>query len=251
MSTARRDEYLTVAEIATELKLNQQTIRNWIERGQLRAVRLGARRVRVLRSELERYVAAGATGSDESEPSVAPVATEARDQVDQALGAARDALRAGRKADLAVALDALVHATAQFVQAVEAQKPGSTSDALQQPHPNARLHTGNWLQTTLSARRPRTIQQRRAPRAARPAIRRPTHCRTRPPRQSREGQRGFSSAGCRIAWKGVAAHHSGTVARLEQITRERAGPAGTTTRASARGVRAFSLRKMRRSRSVT
>jgi hypothetical protein len=30
MNASKADEYLTVAEIASELKLNQQTIRNWI-----------------------------------------------------------------------------------------------------------------------------------------------------------------------------------------------------------------------------
>jgi excisionase family DNA binding protein len=53
------DEFLTVAEIATLLKLNQQTIRNWIDAGELRAVRVGRRRVRVRRSELDRFIAAG------------------------------------------------------------------------------------------------------------------------------------------------------------------------------------------------
>jgi excisionase family DNA binding protein len=52
------DEFLTVAEIADQLKLNPQTIRNWIDRGELPAVRLGSRRVRVRSSDLERFVAA-------------------------------------------------------------------------------------------------------------------------------------------------------------------------------------------------
>ena len=29
------EEYLTVAEVAGNLKLNQQTVRNWIDRGEL------------------------------------------------------------------------------------------------------------------------------------------------------------------------------------------------------------------------
>ena len=33
MNASKADEYLTVAEIASELKLNQQTIRNWIDQG--------------------------------------------------------------------------------------------------------------------------------------------------------------------------------------------------------------------------
>jgi excisionase family DNA binding protein len=37
------DEFLTVKEVAALLKLNQQTIRNWIDSGRLPAVRLGER----------------------------------------------------------------------------------------------------------------------------------------------------------------------------------------------------------------
>ena len=44
------DEYLTVAEVAEILKLNQQTVRNWIEQGKLPALRVG-RRVRIRRED--------------------------------------------------------------------------------------------------------------------------------------------------------------------------------------------------------
>jgi excisionase family DNA binding protein len=49
-------ELLTVSEIASELRVNPQTVRNWIERGELPAVRVGKRRVRVQRSVLETFV---------------------------------------------------------------------------------------------------------------------------------------------------------------------------------------------------
>jgi len=39
MNSAQEDEYLTVAEIAARLKVNPQTVRNWIARGELRAAR--------------------------------------------------------------------------------------------------------------------------------------------------------------------------------------------------------------------
>jgi excisionase family DNA binding protein len=52
------DDFLTVAEVAALLKLNQQTVRNWIEQGTLPAVRVG-RRVRILRSDFERVLAQG------------------------------------------------------------------------------------------------------------------------------------------------------------------------------------------------
>ena len=52
------ETYLTVAEVAEILKLNQQTVRNWIERGELPAVRLG-RRVRIKRSDFDQLVEQG------------------------------------------------------------------------------------------------------------------------------------------------------------------------------------------------
>lgn len=50
------DEFLTVAEVAELLKLNQQTVRNWIDQGYLPALRVG-RRVRVRRSDLDKLLA--------------------------------------------------------------------------------------------------------------------------------------------------------------------------------------------------
>jgi excisionase family DNA binding protein len=49
------ETYLTVAEVAEKLKLNQQTVRNWIDQGSLPALRVG-RRVRIKRSDFERIV---------------------------------------------------------------------------------------------------------------------------------------------------------------------------------------------------
>ena len=59
------DSFLTVAEVAELLKLNQQTVRNWIDQGSLPALRVG-RRVRIRRSDLERVLEAGATSPDRS-----------------------------------------------------------------------------------------------------------------------------------------------------------------------------------------
>jgi excisionase family DNA binding protein len=56
MSHTDPDEtYLTVAEVAETLKLNQQTVRNWIDQGSLPALRVG-RRVRIKRSDFERIL---------------------------------------------------------------------------------------------------------------------------------------------------------------------------------------------------
>ena len=53
--------FLTVAEVAELLKLNQQTVRNWIDAGSLPAVRIG-RRVRIKREDLDRIVENGYGG---------------------------------------------------------------------------------------------------------------------------------------------------------------------------------------------
>jgi excisionase family DNA binding protein len=67
------ESFLTVAEVAEILKLNQQTVRNWIDQGSLPAVRVG-RRVRIKRSDFERvledgYSAGTSSGKDELGPS--------------------------------------------------------------------------------------------------------------------------------------------------------------------------------------
>jgi len=49
------DSFLTVAEVAELLKLNQQTVRNWIDQGSLPAIRMG-RRVRIKRSDFDRVL---------------------------------------------------------------------------------------------------------------------------------------------------------------------------------------------------
>jgi len=103
MNASKADEYLTVAEIATELKLNQQTIRNWIDQGSLRAVRVGARRVRVLRSDLDRMLGGGATAPAPDDQTPTDPLWEIRERLDPALQKARDALAADRKSDLAAA----------------------------------------------------------------------------------------------------------------------------------------------------
>ncbi len=67
------ETFLTVAEVAEMLKLNQQTVRNWIDQGSLPAVRVG-RRVRIKRSDLERvldegYSAGTASSKERTRPS--------------------------------------------------------------------------------------------------------------------------------------------------------------------------------------
>lgn len=55
------DGFMTVAEVAAVLKLNQETVPNWIDAGTLPAVRIG-RRVRIKRSDFEALVESGYSG---------------------------------------------------------------------------------------------------------------------------------------------------------------------------------------------
>ena len=61
-SIEREESFLTVAEVAELLKLNQQTVRNWIDQGSLPALRVG-RRVRIKRSDFERIIEQSYSGS--------------------------------------------------------------------------------------------------------------------------------------------------------------------------------------------
>ena len=66
----REDSFLTVAEVAETLKLNQQTVRNWIDQGSLPALRVG-RRVRIRRSDFDRLLEDGYSGGSGAAPSAA------------------------------------------------------------------------------------------------------------------------------------------------------------------------------------
>ena len=115
MNASKADEYLTVAEIAGQLKLNQRTIRNWIQKGSLRAVYVGPRRVRILRSDLDRLLAGGATAPAADKQTTTDPLREVRERLDPALQRARDALAADRKSDLAAALSALADAAEEAI----------------------------------------------------------------------------------------------------------------------------------------
>jgi excisionase family DNA binding protein len=65
---------MTVAEIAEILKLNQQTVRNWIDAGTLPALHVG-RRVRVKRVDFDRLVDAGYTGQSSTPAPAEPTSS--------------------------------------------------------------------------------------------------------------------------------------------------------------------------------
>lgn len=62
------DPWLTLAEIADELRMSPATIRSWISKGTLRATRAGKRKWLVRRSELDRMIA----GADMAGPGDPP-----------------------------------------------------------------------------------------------------------------------------------------------------------------------------------
>jgi excisionase family DNA binding protein len=68
-------DLLTVAEVADLLKLNQQTVRNWIDGGRMPAIRIG-RRVRIRRQDLDAILEAGSTGSAVMAAKPAPTASD-------------------------------------------------------------------------------------------------------------------------------------------------------------------------------
>ena len=69
------ESFLTVAEVAETLKLNQQTVRNWIDQGFLPALRVG-RRVRIKRSDFERLLEQGYTGREATDDETGPSAED-------------------------------------------------------------------------------------------------------------------------------------------------------------------------------
>lgn len=69
------EEYLTVAEVAETLKLNQQTVRNWIDQGALPALRVG-RRVRIKRSDFQRILAESYSGGSAAMDAAGPSAED-------------------------------------------------------------------------------------------------------------------------------------------------------------------------------
>ena len=50
------DPWLTLAEIAEELRVNPATVRQWVSKGQLKASRAGVRKWIVRRSDLDRML---------------------------------------------------------------------------------------------------------------------------------------------------------------------------------------------------
>jgi excisionase family DNA binding protein len=115
------DTFLTVAEVADRLKLNQQTVRNWIDRGELAAVRLGQRRIRVRESDLTTFIDAGTSAAAERSPTASDLVDthgEAWTHVRQTLADANAAAVEGDRGSLIAALNALALAANELAVAL-------------------------------------------------------------------------------------------------------------------------------------
>lgn len=66
------DPWLTLVEIAEELKVNPATVRQWISKGLLKATRPGLRKLLVRRSELDRMLRAREASTGAAGPRVSP-----------------------------------------------------------------------------------------------------------------------------------------------------------------------------------
>jgi excisionase family DNA binding protein len=82
------DPWLTLAEIAAELRVNPATVRQWVSKGQLKASRAGVRKWIVRRSDLDRML-------DETNLT----ADEVLEQLEHSLEPAREAAPSARRPD--------------------------------------------------------------------------------------------------------------------------------------------------------
>lgn len=113
------DAFLTVADVAALLQLNQQTVRNWIDAGSLPATRVG-RRVRIRQSDLDQLLAAGETSVGDAPGQIAPrLDRVAWETLGAALSATGAAVDSRSEAELAEALNQLAAAAASLATALD------------------------------------------------------------------------------------------------------------------------------------
>jgi excisionase family DNA binding protein len=108
MTNLGSDELLTIDQVASLLQVNPQTVRNWIDAGKLPALRIGARRIRVQRGELNAFTGfRSALGGGDGSPDLSSImnarnsrdAANALDQIAAGLTALAATLRDNGQAD--------------------------------------------------------------------------------------------------------------------------------------------------------
>ena len=114
------DEFLTVAQVAETLKLSQQTVRNWIDRGELKAIRVGKRRVRIRREDLDVLLKAG-TRPGRDQPNVEAPSAQAVgwERFGAAMEGAVEVLRGENPAELSSSLRSLSRAARALANAID------------------------------------------------------------------------------------------------------------------------------------
>ncbi len=113
------DELLTVRDDADLLKLNQQTVRNMVDRGEISAARVGSRRVRIRQSELDRFLEAGSHARRRPRPRLTRVLFIAWATFGASMAEATSVLES--PAQLAVALDRLSEAAEALARTLRNQ----------------------------------------------------------------------------------------------------------------------------------
>jgi excisionase family DNA binding protein len=111
------EELLTVEEVADWLKVHQQSVRNWIDDGEIHAIRVGRRRVRIRRSEIERFIGIDAGAQEHTAATIEP---DAAQQFRSTMLDAAAKLDAG-PGDLASALFALADAARTLAVTLESE----------------------------------------------------------------------------------------------------------------------------------
>jgi excisionase family DNA binding protein len=113
------NEFLTVDDVAELLRMNPQTIRNWIDRNELPAVRVGSRRVRVRREDLDAFIAAGSTRRSEDASDEQPEQPASWEAFGTALTNAVSVLRDRDPEALAAALRSLAESAERLASAID------------------------------------------------------------------------------------------------------------------------------------
>jgi excisionase family DNA binding protein len=111
------DEFLTVDEVAERLNVPEQSVRNMIDRRELRAVRVGVRWIRVRQGDLDAFLETPAKTAAERD--AVPDDLTLRAELATALSDARARLESSDDAELAKALRAVARAASKLARALE------------------------------------------------------------------------------------------------------------------------------------